>query len=143
MHRTIAAAAMLLAQGAPAISGQQGAPALPALNVELNKLEQVDGSCRSYMVVTNSAAADLQTLTLDLVAFDRDGVIDRRLAADLGPVAAGRTRVRVFDMTGLDCGQVVRVLVNDVLTCAPGDFADAGCDAALAVSGRGAVELIR
>lgn len=110
---------------------------------ELNKLEQTGADCRSYMVVANRTDAALEALSLDLVVFDTEGVIDRRLAVDLGPVAAGRTRVKVFDMAGLGCDRVSRILVNDVLSCAPDTLAGAECAAALAVSGRGPVDLIR
>lgn len=125
------------------LPGATPAQETPALAVELNKLEQAGDNCRSYMVVTNGTGQTLEALTLDLVVFARDGVIDRRLAADLAPVAAGRTRVKVFDMAGLDCGRVARLLVNDILACRPEAFGGAGCDAALAVSARGPAELVR
>ncbi|PWE33366.1 Tat pathway signal sequence domain protein [Maritimibacter sp. 55A14] len=133
---TMALAALCLAA--------RGAAAGPAtLAVELNRLENQPEGCRSYMVVTNSTGAAVERLTLDLVIFDRDGLIDRRLAVDLGPVAAGRTRVRVFDMAGLDCADVARVLVNEVLSCTPEPAEGEACGAALAVSARGPVDLIR
>ena len=115
----------------------------PALSVELNKLEQIGTDCRSYMVLANQTGAVLDRLSLDLVVFDTSGVIDRRLAVELGPVAPGRTQVKVFDMSDLDCGQVARVLMNDVLACVPDRIGEATtCDAALRVCGR-AVEFIR
>ena len=114
------------------------------LGVELNKLEQVGAACRSYVVLRNFSGATLERLSLDLVVFDTDGVIDRRLAVELGPAAPGRTRVKAFDMAGLDCGRVARVLLNDVLACEPDPVGEAGgCDTALRVSGRGDVDFIR
>ena len=116
----------------------------PTLGVELNKLEQTGAACRSYMVLSNRTGVTLDQLSLDLVVFDRDGVIDRRLAVELGPVQAGRMRVKVFDMADLDCGRVARILLNDVLSCSPDRVDDATtCDAALRVSGRGDVDFIR
>lgn len=136
--------AWLLPPAAVVFLGTAAATAQPApVSVELNKLEQTGADCRSYMVVTNATDAALDALSLDLVVFDGEGVIDRRLAVDLGPVAAGRTRVKVFDMAGLGCDRVSRILVNDVLACAPGTLAGAECAAALVVSGRGPVDLIR
>ena len=142
MTRGLAAMATVLALVGPAAA--QDAATDPTLGVELNKLEQTGAACRSYMVLSNRTEVTLDQLSLDLVVFDTDGVIDRRLAVELGPVAAGRTRVKVFDMAGLDCGRVARVLLNDVLTCRP-DSIDAAttCDAALRVSGRGALDFIR
>ena len=115
----------------------------PVLSVELNKLEQIGTDCRSYMVLANRTGSALEQLSLDLVVFDKGGVIDRRLAVELGPVKSGRTQVKVFDMSDLDCGRVARVLMNDVLACVPGRVGEAGsCDEALRVSGR-AVDFIR
>ena len=136
------ATVMLLACD-PAIA-QQNAETSPSFGVELNKLEQTGAACRSYMVLSNRTGVTLDQLSLDLVVFDTDGVIDRRLAVELGPVQAGRTRVKVFDMAGLDCGRVARVLLNDVLTCRPERVDDATtCDAALRLSARGDVDFIR
>lgn len=124
--------------------GTVGAAAQSApVSVELNKLEQTGADCRSYMVITNGTDAALDSLSLDLVVFDDDGVIDRRLAVELGPVDAGRTRVKVFDMAGLGCDGVSRILINDVLACEPGTLAGADCAGALTVSARGPVDLIR
>lgn len=96
------------------------------------------------MVVSNRTEEPLETLSLDLVVFDSDGVIDRRLAVELGAVEAGRTRVRVFDMADLDCGRVARLLLNDVLACSPEDFDETTpCDDVLRVSERGDVDFIR
>ncbi|MGI3210867.1 hypothetical protein ACROSR_07080 [Roseovarius tibetensis] len=125
-------------------SGAQDADTGPTLAVELNKLEQTGAACRSYMVLSNRTETPLDTLSLDLVVFDTDGVIERRLAVALGPLDAGRTQVKAFDMAELDCDIVGRVLLNEVLTCSP-DRVDptTTCDAALQVSGRGNVDFIR
>jgi len=141
LPRLLALAVVGVVSGTAAVAQDDG-PA--TLGVELNKLEQVDAACRSYMVLRNRTGAALDRLSIDLVVFDTDGVIDRRLAVELGPAAPGRTRVNVFDMAGLDCGRVARVLLNDVLACEPDPVGDAGpCAAALRVSGRGDVDFIR
>lgn len=143
MIRGVATLAMVAAGLGPA-AAQNDTDDPPTLGVELNKLEQAGAACRSYMVLRNRTGATLEQLSLDLVVFDTDGVIDRRLAVELGPAAPGRTRVKVFDMADLDCGRVARLLVNDLLTCVPDPVGDAGaCDAALRVSGRGGVDFIR
>jgi hypothetical protein len=108
----------LLALAAPTA----GARAETPLPVELNRLEQVSSpaeACRVWMVVANDAAGapPLGSLRLDLVAFARDGQIARRVAVELGPVGAGRTAVRIFDLPGLACDGMSRLLVNDVLAC--------------------------
>jgi hypothetical protein len=100
-----------------------GARAASPISVELNKLETLGQSgpgCRAYFVVQN-ATPSLEQLRLDLVIFGTDGVIARRLAFELGPLPAGKTAVRLFDLQGLACGAIGRVLVNDILACQPGD----------------------
>jgi len=98
------------------------APALPAasagLSVELNKLETQGEDCRAYMVFENATDSAFTALKLDLVLFDADGVIARRLAVEGAPLPAGKTVVRLFDIARLACGRIGRVLLNDVLACA-------------------------
>ncbi len=102
-------AACLPAAGAAAEAG--------SLALELNKLEPVEDSCRVYSVYRNGAGAAVESLKLDLIFFDRDGVIARRLAVQAGPLPAGKTMVRMFDVGGLACGTLGKVLVNDVMAC--------------------------
>lgn len=135
--RMLAAAAL----GCAAPVAAMAAP--PAVTVELNKLEDVAGGCRSYIVASNGAGAAVDSLSLDLVAFDAGGVIARRLAVELGPLEAGRTRVKVFEMDGLACADISRILVNDILSCAPEMLAGAACAEGVRFSARGPVELVR
>ncbi len=120
--------------------------ALPAgaqapLPVELNRLEQVSApaeACRVWMVVANDAAGapPIASLRLDLVAFARDGQVARRVAVELGPVGAGRTGVRIFDLPGLACDGLSRLLVNDVLACRIGGQDAADCAERLRATSR-------
>lgn len=87
------------------------------LKIELNKLESVEGACRAYMVFENTTGDAFQSLKLDLVMFDPNGVINKRLAVEGGPLPAGKTSVKLFDIKGVSCADVDRVLLNDVLSC--------------------------
>jgi hypothetical protein len=92
------------------------------LPLELNRLEPVAGAsegCRLWMVLANDApeAAAIASLRLDLVVFGAEGQIARRAAVELAPVGAGRTAVRLFDLAGLACDRIGRLLVNEVLAC--------------------------
>ncbi|MBK1697777.1 hypothetical protein [Rhodovibrio salinarum] len=112
------ALAMLPVEPALAESGSaEGAPEAAPIRVELNKLEPREGACRAYFVFTNATDQRLQDYKLDLVLFDPDGVIAQRMAIDAGPLPAGKTRVKPFDLSGLACGEIERVLLNDVLAC--------------------------
>ena len=93
------------------------AAAQGTLGIELNKLESVEDSCRAYMVFKNDRGGALESLKLDLVMFDLDGLIIKRLAVEGGPLPVGKTSVRLFDITDVSCGEVGQVLLNDVLDC--------------------------
>jgi hypothetical protein len=99
------------------------APSAP-ITLDLNKLEPLPGSspgCRAYIVVANPDPKPIPKLTIDVILFNNDGVIARRLALDLAPLAARKTSVRLFDLQGLPCDDIGQVLVNDVLACETGD----------------------
>jgi hypothetical protein len=127
----------------PAVAAWSGARAQTAaeaptpapIQLELNKLEPLPATasgaaassgaasaapapgCRVYLVVTNPDPEPIAQLRLDLILFGTDGVITRRIALDLAPLAAHKTGVRLFDVAGQPCDGFGRVLVNDVLAC--------------------------
>jgi hypothetical protein len=106
------AAGMFVLQAGTA-AGQGTGP----VSIELNRLEPVDGSCQAYLVVGNRTASSFDSRALDLVMFDAEGIVSRRMAVDLAPLPAGKTSVRVFSLDGNDCETVGRVLLNSVLSC--------------------------
>lgn len=97
------------------------------LKIELNRLEQSGDACRTYMVVDNSRGTALKSLKIDIFAFDTEGVAQKRVAVELGPVAEKKTMVRLFDLAGLSCPKVGRVLLNDVLACEGADATREAC----------------
>jgi len=110
------AAAMTLAAtlfAAPAAA--QGAA--PPVEIELNKLEAREGGCQAYLVARNPGGLAHESLRLDIVLFDRDGVIARRLAVEAGPLPAQKTMVKAFVAEGVACGAIGSALLNDVLSC--------------------------
>lgn len=99
----------------------------PPLALELNKLEPIAAApggaagCRAYLVANNpEGGARIDVLRLDLVLFGTDGVIVRRIALDVGPVAPGRTQVRPFELRDVPCDSIGQILVNDTLLCKVG-----------------------
>ena len=87
------------------------------ITLELNKLEKSEKGCRAYIVVSNPTSSSYDAYKLDLVLFQTDGVIGRRLALDLAPVRADKRTVKLFDLEGTDCDGIGSFLVNDVLDC--------------------------
>lgn len=124
--------AMALCALATAAWAQDKAP----LAVELNKLEPQDDACRVYFVMQNGAGSAFDALKLDLVVFDTDGVIARRVAVEGAPLAVDKTAVKLFDLRDLACDKIGRILLNDVLACrdAGGDRND--CTALIKTSSR-------
>ena len=102
------------------------ASAADAIHIELNKFEPREEACRAYLVFKNGAGSTFTEFKLDLVMFDPDGIIARRLALDAAPLRADKTSVKLFDIEGLACAGIARILINDVLDCrdAGGEHAD-------------------
>ena len=94
-----------------------GAANAAPVSVELNKLESDSGACQAYMVTDNGHDQSLESLKLDLVMFDAEGIISKRLAVELGPLPANKTRVKVFRIEGTGCGEINRILLNGVTSC--------------------------
>jgi hypothetical protein len=89
------------------------------VKVELNTMESASNQCRLTFVIENKSAA-LDSLKLDLVVFNTESIVYRRLLTEMGPVRAGRTIVKTFAIE-TKCAQVGSVLVNDISACVPGE----------------------
>jgi hypothetical protein len=127
----LAALWSLAALGGAALAqdGKAGAPEAkgPAIKLELNRLEPAGDACRTYLLVDNSRGPALKSLKVDLFAFDTEGVAQKRLAVELGPVQDRKTMVRLFDFPALACPKIGRVLLNDVLACEGGEASRESC----------------
>jgi hypothetical protein len=108
------------------------AQAQDTLGIELNRLEDQGGACRAYLVLENKTGAAFDTLTLDLVLFDPQGTVTKRVAIEAAPLPADKTRVKIVDIQGIGCGSIGRVLFNGVLACKSGAYSgEAECAAAI------------
>jgi hypothetical protein len=114
-----------------------------AVGIELNKLEPSGAACRAYLVLRNATTVSFESLKLDLVMFDTDGVVARRIAVETAPLPVGKTSLKVFDIGGMPCGKMQRVLLNDILTCESGGSAMDDCLPRVTVSARGPVPFIK
>jgi hypothetical protein len=111
------------------------------ISLELNKLEPSDKGCRAYIVVSNPAATPLDSFRLDLVMFQKDGVIGRRFALDLGPLRPNKRAVKLFEMDGTKCEDIGSFLVNDVMECRSGGSAVEDCLGRMKVNSLTKVEI--
>lgn len=114
-----------------------------ALSVELNKLEPQGSGCRAYVVVQNDSATQFQTVKLDLVLFQQDGVIGRRFAIDLAPLKPQKRTVKLFDLDGLACDRIGSLLINDVVECKTAEGPLDDCLAGLSVKSLTNVQLTK
>ena len=122
---------LLIALLATASPVWAGAP--DPIGVELNAAESVQNRCRLSFLIENKSDTAIESLKLDLAVFGRDGVIQRRLVTELGPVRGVKTIVKAFELD-TECGQIGSILVNDVTACAP--MAPDACLDRLALSSR-------
>jgi hypothetical protein len=111
--------------------------------VELNKLESQGGGCRAYLVVNNESATQYQTLKLDLVLFQPDGVIGRRFAIDLAPLKPSKRAVKLFDLDGVACDKIGSFLINEVVDCKTDAGPATDCLAAITVKSLTSVQLTK
>ena len=141
------AAAACLLVGAAANAQDNPATTSPAsgsgdgITLELNKLETSDKGCRAYVVVTNPTKTSYDAFKLDLVMFQKDGVVGRRFALDLSPVRPDKRSVKLFDLDGAQCEEIGSFLINDVIDCRTSTGTATDCLARLKVKSLTKVEI--
>lgn len=119
--------AAVAADPAPATEPAKAATEAAGTTIELNKLEPTDKGCRAYMVVNNQADKNFQSFKIDLVVFQPDGVIGRRLLVDFAPLKAQKKSVRLFEIEGVPCDKIGSLLINDVTECKADSAVIPGC----------------
>jgi hypothetical protein len=126
------------------VTGLSAAAAEPGLDIELNKAVDGDGACVASLVVRNDMGHTLDRFSMDLYVFDRDGVIARQVLLDLAPLRGAKTTVARFNLIARPCAEVSRILVNDIPSCrGEGSGETLDCLAALTVSSRGSIEMVK
>lgn len=118
-YRVLACVALFALARALTTGGAYAAADEP-IRMELNLLENMEGRCRLSFVLENTGQAALESLRLELALFNRDGILQRRLATEMGPLRSQKTIVKAF-MTEGSCEEIGSILVNDVTACAPGE----------------------
>lgn len=106
--------------------------------VELNKLEANGHGCQPYLVFANETDINFDSLKLDLVMFDDDGIIARRVAVEGAPLPSGKMVVKAFDIPDLACDRIGRVLLNGLTQCADLEGDRSGCLALIETGSRAA-----
>jgi hypothetical protein len=107
------------------------APASAAhkLTVELNALAPSQKGCMMTFVAENDMATPINKISFELAFFNDKNAVDRVTVLDFRDLPLGKKRVRQFDMPGVKCETVSRIIINDTPVC---DGPAAGeCKAAL------------
>jgi hypothetical protein len=86
--------------------------------VELNSGETAQNQCRLTFVVENKDKVPIDVLKLDLVVFNRENRVHRRMVTEMGPVRGEKTIVKTYSVDGA-CTEIRSILVNDITACAP------------------------
>ncbi|MFS8044291.1 hypothetical protein [Rhizobium sp. BR 314] len=117
---------------APALAEEANAtPAAAArkLSVELNALAPSQKGCMMTFVAENDMATPINKISFELAFFNDKNAVDRVTVLDFRDLPLGKKRVRQFDMPGVKCETVTRIIINDTPIC---DGPAAGeCKAAL------------
>lgn len=87
------------------------------LALELNAVQPSDKGCRLTFVVQNGLGTTLAKAGFEIVLFDKAGVVDRISVLEFKDLVAGKTKVSRFDLAGVDCAQIGRVLINETKEC--------------------------
>ncbi len=114
-----------------------------SVSIELNKLETHESACRAYLVLENGTNDAFHALKLDLVMFDVEGIVAKRLAVEVAPLPAGKTSLKVFEIDDMACEGIGRVLLNSDLACADAAGSRDDCLDLISTSARGQVAFVK
>lgn len=89
----------------------------PSFELELNALQPAEAGCRVTFLATNKLGGQLDRAAVEVALFDTAGTIDRIVTLDFKDLSDGKTKVLQFELAGLACDQLGRLLVNDVSAC--------------------------
>jgi len=98
------------------------------ITLELNQLQPIEGGgCRMSIIATNGLERPMDQLTLEMVAFDKDGLVDQFLGLKFSRISAGKTKILQFALAGKSCESISRLHINNVTNCVPASITDVYC----------------
>jgi len=121
MHIIQFAAAGLVLFASLATPGLAGAQEVTGkIGLELNHVQPNQaGGCRLSVIASNGLDRPIEKLGLELVVFNKDGIIDRLMRLELRRMSAGKSKVQQFDLPDVPCDGLSRLHINDVVNCVP------------------------
>jgi hypothetical protein len=130
--------ALLAAQ--PLAAQEAAGPETDRLVIELNALQPSERGCRVTFVAANHLEGELDRAAYELAFFDTDGLVARLAVVDFLDLGQGRTKVRQFEFTGMECDRIGRVLVNDLAECAGDGIGAQTCLTHLAIENKTSIQ---
>ena len=116
--------ALSLGLASPALAQDAAAPDNKIM-LELNGATDTEaGGCQLTIVATNQLETGIRRAAWQVAIFDKSGAVQSLPILDFGGMIAGKTRVGIFPLPGRSCGDIGRIVVNDVAECSAEDGAD-------------------
>jgi hypothetical protein len=86
-------------------------------SLELNNARDVGNGCRLVYIALNGTEVALDKTAYEVVVFDAEQRVSQFLILEFGQLPVGKTKVVQFDLAEQPCGQISRLLINDVAEC--------------------------
>lgn len=113
------------------------------VGLELNKTEPDGEGCRIYLLTNNQSGLAFSTFTLEMVLFDKAGVIHRNMGLDIAPLPRDKKRVLAFNVKDTQCGEIGSILVNQIMQCEAEAGATPDCMSLLSLSTRADIAVMK
>ena len=111
------------------------------LLIEVNKTEQRANACRVYLYMNNLTSESIEALVLDMVSFNKDGIIEKNMAVNIAPLPVDKRSVKAFDLKDVRCDEIGSLLINKVLRCEMNSIDSSNCLSILSVSSKTSIPL--
>ncbi|MEO1424675.1 MAG: hypothetical protein AAFV09_16070 [Pseudomonadota bacterium] len=109
-------AALTLTFGSLGAQAQDGSA--PVFSLELNNAATTAaGGCRLTYVAVNRTGRALQQTAHQVAVFDANGIVRRLLVLEFGALSENKTKIVQFDLGDQTCGDISRIVVNDIAEC--------------------------
>jgi hypothetical protein len=115
--------------------------AAEGLSIRLDQANQAADHCQLMFVLDNELATDFEQIQAEIVLLNRESRVLRLSLLDFQSLPAKGLRVRSFNLPGLDCADLGRVLFNAMALCTPLPAKD--CGAALQVGSNLDIEVLK
>lgn len=105
--------------------------AVAALHVQLNRVETTAEACRLTFLVENRLKTSIHDLKVEVVVFDKSQGILKLVTLAIGALPQEKSRVRQYDIRGLECGSIGRLLINEFKICEGPNLTPEACAASV------------